>query len=85
MDKDQIQWQEFKGMFDRLDQEVDLLWRVMDSRGEDMDKEYAEQAMRAQLETIGEVVESMSEHLDDGRSVSVTTPSDLGDDEERDR
>lgn len=77
MDKETIKQEELNGMFDRLDHEVQLLYEALEGRGDDIEKEYADKVMRAQLENLGEVVEVMSKHLGDGEKVSVTTPSQL--------
>lgn len=81
MDKDTIKQEELDAMFERLDHEVDLLYQAIDGRGEDMEAEYAEKVARSQLESVGEVVESMSEHIGEGEKISVTTPSQLEQDE----
>lgn len=77
-----IERQELQAMFDRLDHEVDLLYQALDAEDQDMESDYAEKVVRSQLESIGEVVESMSTKVGDGEKISVTTPSQLGADKE---
>lgn len=82
MDEDKIRQEELDSMFDRLDHEVDLLYQAINGRGDEMEADYADKIARAQLESIGEVVESMSTHIGEGEKISVTTPSQLEQDEE---
>jgi len=82
MDRQKVEKQEFRAMFDRLDHEVDLLYEAITGKEEQLDDDYAEQVARAQLESIGEIVEVMSENLGDGEKISVTTPSELEDEME---
>lgn len=77
MDKEEIREEELAGMHDRLQHEASLLDKAMDARGEHVTEEYSDKVLRAQLETMGEVIESMSQHIGEGDAVSITTPSQL--------
>lgn len=81
MDRETIEKKELNEMLNRLNQEVDLLHQAIDESGKGMNEKYAEKVARSQLEDIGEVVESMSQHIGDGDKISVTTPSQLGDEQ----
>lgn len=82
MDKDTIKEEELRGMFERLDHEVDLLYQALEARGTDVDEEYSDKVMRSQLESIGEVTEAMTEHIGEGEALSITTPSQLNPDDD---
>lgn len=82
MDKEELEEEELESMFNRLDHEVDLLFQAIDGKGENLEPDYANKVARAQLESVGEVVESMSEHMGEGDMISVTTPSQLKKDED---
>jgi hypothetical protein len=82
MDKQDIEEDELNAMFQRLDSEVDLLYQALDDSGEDIDEEYSERVIRSQLESMGDVIEAMSRYVGDGEQISVTTPSQLGSQEE---
>lgn len=77
MVKEEIREEELKGMFDRLDHEVDLLYQALEARDDDVTREYSDMVIRAQLEEIGEVVEALTNHVGDGEALSITTPSQL--------
>lgn len=77
MDRDKVKEEELKGMFDRLDHEVDILYQALYDRDESVDTEYAQKVIRSQLEDIGEVIESMSKNVGEGDAISVTTPSQI--------
>jgi hypothetical protein len=77
MDKEQIREEELAGMHDRLQHEASLLEEAMNARGDHVTKEYSDKVIRAQLETMAEVIESMSQHVGEGEAVSITTPSQL--------
>lgn len=82
MDKEEIKEQELRGMFERLDHEVDLLYQAVNDRGDDLDKEYSDKVIRAQIESTAEVLETMSQRVGEGEKISITTPSQLGREEE---
>lgn len=79
MDKEEIWEEELNGMMDRLEHEVGLLEQSIDSRGEHITNEYSDKVSRAQLEQIASIVESMSEHIGEGKAISITTPSQIED------
>lgn len=62
---------------DRLDKEAYLLQQIADKRGGEIDTEYAEKLMRAQVEEIANLTESLSNSIGSGESISITKPSEL--------
>lgn len=82
MNRDSIEEEELRTMFDRLDQEVDLLFQALEGTEGELEDEYGQKVARSQLESIGEIVEAMSQRVGAGEMISVTTPSQLEDDEQ---
>lgn len=77
MDSNSIKQNELEAMADRLEGELELLSEAVENRGGELDAGYSDKISRAQLESMGEIIESMSQQLGDGDKISVTTPSQL--------
>ena len=74
MDKDSKQLEEIYSAMDQLEHEVKVLAHAVDDIDKDYDEEYARKIMRAELQEIGELIESFAEIVGEGEAISITTP-----------
>ena len=75
--KESNQNEEFKEMMNRLNKEVEILQDVVREEVEHSNENYTEMVAREQLESIGELIEAMSQYVGDGEKIDVVTPSKL--------
>lgn len=75
--KESNQSEEFKEMMNRLNKEVEILEDVVGEEVEHSNENYTEMVAREQLESIGELVETMSQYVGRGEKIDVVTPSKL--------
>lgn len=68
---------EIDQMVQRLSDEVETLEMTTINKDVAVDEEYLERVARSQIETIAELVESMSEVIGEGEMISISSPSEL--------
>lgn len=72
MDEKDQKIEEIHALMTQIENEVEILAHSVDNIDRDYEEEYSRKIMRAQLQQLGELVESFSEVIDEGEAISVS-------------
>lgn len=82
MTSEKIKQEELNELVNRLSSELELLDQAVNNRGGELNREYADKIIRAELEEMAPLIEAMSEMIGPGEAISVTSPSMLEENQE---